>query len=307
MSQRLLSLCIPTNGIPELVFPVLESIYSQQNLDFSLFEVVVMDNGQNKDFKKEMSEYLSGKENLVYRETGAPGFLNEAEAYKTAEGIFIKFINHRTKLLTGTIDYFLRFVKKNLEEKPCVYFGNGVIPEIKGVAEYKTFDEYVAALSYWSSWSTGMGFWKEDFDRIPANRKFNTLFPHTTILFSERGKKRYILDNSVLLSEIPVSHANKGKYNVFYAFAVEYPAILSDLLRDGDISKGTFLKVKKENFGFLLSLYFDFVVLKRPHSYDLSDYKNSFDVFYSSRKLKLESVLNFFSKSCKKILSLLHK
>lgn len=307
MSRPLLSLCIPTNGISELVFPVLESIYSQQNLDFSLFEVVVMDNGQNKNFKKKMTEYLPGKENIVYRETEAAGFLNEAESYKVAEGVFIKFINHRTKLLPGAIDYFLRFIKENLEEKPCVYFGNGAIPKIKGVAEYKTFDEYVSALSYWSSWSTGMGFWKEDFDRIPAEKKFNTLFPHTTILFSERNKKRYILDNSVLLSEIPVNHANKGKYNVFYAFAVEYPAILCDLLRDGDISKETFLKVKKENFEFLLSLYFDFIVLKRPHSYDLSDYKNSFDVFYSSKKLKLESVSIFFNKACRKIFNLLHK
>ncbi|MCR5757842.1 MAG: hypothetical protein K6F95_08040 [Selenomonas sp.] len=38
----LLSLCIPTNGIIELVFPVLDSIYAQGE-DESLFEVVVCD------------------------------------------------------------------------------------------------------------------------------------------------------------------------------------------------------------------------------------------------------------------------
>ena len=51
MSSPLLSLCIPTNGIIELIFPVLESIYSQNDVDSSLFEVVVMDNGDNREFK----------------------------------------------------------------------------------------------------------------------------------------------------------------------------------------------------------------------------------------------------------------
>ena len=51
MSAPLLSICIPTNGIIELIFPVLESIYSQQNIDTSIFEVIVVDNGDNKEFK----------------------------------------------------------------------------------------------------------------------------------------------------------------------------------------------------------------------------------------------------------------
>ena len=43
MEQRpLLSLCIATNGVSEWVFPVLDSIYSQE-VDQSLYEVVVTD------------------------------------------------------------------------------------------------------------------------------------------------------------------------------------------------------------------------------------------------------------------------
>ena len=44
--KLVLSLCLPTNGISEWVFPVLESIYSQ-NVDESKYEVIVTDNGSS--------------------------------------------------------------------------------------------------------------------------------------------------------------------------------------------------------------------------------------------------------------------
>lgn len=307
MSAPLLSLCIPTNGIIDLIFPVLESIYSQKDVDFSLFEVVVMDNGDNQEFKTKIREFAKLHKNLVYKETELKGFLSESECYKAASGTFIKFINHRTKLLSNAINYFIDFIKQNESEKPCVYFSNGVIKQIKGVAEYKDFDSYVRGLHYWSSWSTGMGFWKEDFDRIPKGTDFNELYPHTTILFSERNKSKYIIDNKVLLDEIPVSHANKGKYNLFHAFGVEYPGIICDLLRDGSITTETFLSVKKDNLKFLADLYLSFVMLKQPCSYDLSGRGQSLNVFYTYKQIKNVAKLMFVKKCLAKIYHIFKK
>ena len=307
MSSPLLSLCIPTNGIIELIFPVLESIYAQTEVDTSLFEVVIMDNGDSQEFKTKIKEYAKQHENLVYKETELKGFLSESECYKVASGTFIKFINHRTKLLPNTISYFIDFVKQNETEKPCVYFSNGVIKQIKGVAEYQEFDSYVRNLHVWSSWSTGMGFWKEDFDRIPKETEFNELYPHTTILFAERKKSKYIIDNTILLDEIPISHANKGKYNLFYAFGVEYPGIICDLLRDGSITVETFLSVKKDNLRFISDLYLSFVVLKKPCSYDLSGRELSLNVFYSYKQVKNNAKLLFCRKCLAKVYHIFKK
>ncbi|MBO7143605.1 MAG: hypothetical protein J6W13_02085 [Salinivirgaceae bacterium] len=304
MSQPLLSICIPTNGIPELIFPVLDSIFVQK-VDKDLFEVVVMDNGHNDDFKRQMTEYAAKYDNLIYKQTDAYEFLSESECYKSASGLFIKFVNHRTKLLPNTISYLLDFINKNSKDKPAIYFSNGAIKGIEKIAEYDTFDGYVRGLSYWSSWSTGMGFWKEDFDSIPLNTDFNLLFPHTTILFNEKQKKKYIIDNTVLLNEIPVSSANKGRYNLFYAFGVEYPGIICDLYRAGHISSETFLKVKGDNFGFIAGLYYDFVFLKKKCSYNLSDKEKNLNVFYSFRKIK-RSVFCTFIRRCEgKVLRML--
>ena len=285
-SSPLLSLCIPTNGIIELIFPVLESIYNKVDVDISLFEVVVMDNGDNAEFKTKIKNFAAEHKNLIYKETDKKGFLNEIESYKIAKGTFIKFINHRTKLLPGTLSYFIDFIKKNESEKPAVYFSNGTISQINGVAEYPDFDQYVRNLHIWSSWSTGMGFWKEDFDKLPEDVNYNELYPHTTILFNEKNKSKYIIDNTYLLDEIQVGHANKGKYNVFYAFGVEYIGILCDLVRSGAITNKTFLSVKKDTFIFIADMYYNFILLKHPCSYDLSERKENLNIFYSYKKIK---------------------
>ena len=46
MQEPIISLCLPTNGVKEWVFPVLDSIYSQ-NINNDLFEVIVTNNGTN--------------------------------------------------------------------------------------------------------------------------------------------------------------------------------------------------------------------------------------------------------------------
>lgn len=285
MNRPLISLCIPTYGVSEWVFPVLDSIYAQGE-DDNLFEVVLTDNGNNQDFKKRIGIYKKKCNNLSYYETNALPFVNEIEAYKKAKGLFIKFINHRTLLLPDTLNSLISFVAMNKDDKPFVYFGNGIIKGIINSVEYSNFNDFVGGLSYWSSWSTGMAFWKDDFDKINPNMVFNELFPHTDILFSSRKKRKYIIDNRILLEELSDDGIPKGRYDLFYAFAVEYLAILLQLVREGDLSLSTFKKIKADNLCFIMEQYHAFVVKKRTCSYILDNYEDSIGVFYSNSEIK---------------------
>lgn len=285
--RPLVSLCIPTNGITEWVIPVLNSIYNETNggsVDASRFEVVITDNGDNQTFKKEIQQYQEKHGNLKYQETTAAGFLNETESYKLASGVLIKFINHRTCLLPGTLPYWLRFAEKyeDVKEKPIVYFSTGALKRETPVRRYSSFDEFVRGLSYFSSWSTGVTFWKEDFDRLLPGMEYNALFPHTTLLFSQTKRKEYIIDDTPLLYEIPADHSRKGRYDLFFAFAVEYMGILLDLHRAHAITAETFLYVKKKNLYFLAECIISFKIRKQPCSYDLSNMWGSLHVFYST-------------------------
>ena len=63
--NKLLSLCIPTNGISEWVFPVLDSIYNNYYGDLEAFEVIITDNGDNISFKQDIKKYVSKFSNLI--------------------------------------------------------------------------------------------------------------------------------------------------------------------------------------------------------------------------------------------------
>ena len=283
-----ISLCIPTNGVSEWAFPVLDSIYNQ-GVSEELFEVIVTDNGKNMIFREEMLQYAENKKNMIYRVTDAPLFLNEIEAYKSAGGKFIKFINHRTILLAGALKQLISFAEENEAEKPIIYFSNGVLGLSPQIKYCETFSDFVENLSYWSSWSTGMGIWKSDFEKLPAGTEFNELFPHTTILFSERNREKYIIDDRVFLEEQRVGKIAKGRYDLFHAFAVEYPAIICDLYRSGDIRKTTFSHVLQENLKLIAFFYHGYVMKGKETSYDLSGFENAMDIFYSRETVLREA------------------
>ena len=117
--KPIISLCLPTNGITEWVFPVLESIYSQ-NVDNSLFEVVVTNNGENEDFHRRILEYKQGKNNLIYKKTDAFMFHNQLEALKLASGSYLKLINHRGIFVDNALEAMILTIKKYMSEKPVI-------------------------------------------------------------------------------------------------------------------------------------------------------------------------------------------
>lgn len=304
--QPILSLCIPTNGILEWVSPVLNSIYDGMD-DYSKFEVIITDNGNNEFFEKAMNDFSEEHENFRYYKTNAFMFLNQIEAFKLAEGQFIKFINHRITLLPGAVEYLISYVENNIARKPVIYFSNGVLNLPPKSNVYSSFDKYVRALSYWSSWSAGTAMWKSDFEKMDLDIEFNKLFPHTNLLFSNKTASEYIIDNKLIMKEIPADVTKKGKYDLFNAFAVEYPKIMENLLDDNYITKDTYEWVVKENGRFVNQLYFDYVVRKQPCSYALSGFEKSIGVYYSKKEICGRRVSNYVKVFISKIKSKVKK
>ena len=293
-----LSLCIPTNGVLDWVAPVLRSIYDQ-GVDENKFEVVVTDNGNNREFQAFMKKQVLLHQNLHYRKTDAQGFLNQIESFRDARGIFIKFVNHRMMLKNGVLSDLLNFVVVNQVKKPIAYFLNGSL-SLPEENTYYSFDEFVEALSYYSSWSGGLGIWRDDFLRLPEHLSYNALFPHTTILFQQYENRQYYINNRVIMESLPENHP-KGRYNLFYAFAVEYPSIICDLYRKHFIKSETFLKIKRELLTFLASLFVDYFILRRKCSYDLSGMKNSIRVYYSFTTLSIKAIFSLQQRIFRKI------
>lgn len=269
----LLSLCIPTNGKVEWMIPVIESIYAQ-GVDNTLFEVVVTDNGVKQDLAKAIKKYTY--ENFHYYQTSSQGFTNQIDAFEKCSGVFCKMLNHRSKMLPGSIESLLQFVKRYETTKPILYCAEG---NAKGeeYIECANTDEFVRSMSYWVSWSAGTGAWKSDLYDI-RKQKTDTMFPHTTFLFGLRDESKYVIWNGKY--EEMADDAGKGGFNLFETWCVVFLDIVNNLRVSDRISKDTFIYVKKDLRKHLDSVYFNEVVLKSKHTFILDNIRESMDVYF---------------------------
>ena len=271
----LLSICIPTNGIVEWVVPVVDSIYAQ-GVDASLFEVVITDNGEADDLMKTVKKYE--QDNFHYYKTTSKGFTNQIDAFEKCKGLFCKMLNHRSKMLPGSIEEMISLVNKYKEEKPIIYCAEG---NAKGgeFVECRNIDEFVKNLSYYVSWSAGTGVWREDLLDV-RSKQIDSSFPHTVFLFGLRKESRYIIWNKKY--EQMGDDAGKGGYDLYNTFAVHFLDIIKDLFVDGRISQQTFIAVKNDLFGFLTLLYKNEAILPTKHTFILKDIKKSMQVYYGT-------------------------
>lgn len=272
--QPLLSLCIPTNGAVEWILPVLESIYSQ-GYDNEKFEVVITDNGKDSQLPVHIANMVYT--NLRYRQTTDEGFLNLVTCLKDGKGLFCKMINHRSVMTPGSIEKMVGLVEKYKEKQPIIYCVNGNInkPEI---IECEDLDSFVQNLSYWCSWSAGIGFWQKDLLNIDII-ELNHMFPNASMLLDIRRDSEYVVWNGVYMKM--ADDAGKGGYDFYDTFAVVLLDIMSTLRKDGRIKKVTFVRFKKDLFNYLSSFYYSDVVCPTKRTYIIKDVRESMMVYYS--------------------------
>ena len=274
-NQPILSLCIPTNGAVQWVLPVLNSIYNQK-YDLSKFEVVITDNGKSSQLASYLKDY--DYPNLRYIVTTDEGFLNLVTSLKEGRGLFCKMINHRSVLEPGTIEEMIELVERYEDSQPVIYCSDGNVKGME-IIECKDLDQFIANLSYWASWSAGIGFWRKDVEKI-ASIELDKMFPNASLLLNLRKESSYVIWNKKY--EQMGDDAGKGGYDLYDTFAVHFLDIIKGLLVDGRISRQTFNVVKNDLFGFLTVLYKNEAILPTKHTFILKDIKKSMQVYYGT-------------------------
>lgn len=297
-NQPILSLCIPTNGAVQWVLPVLDSIYNQK-CDQSKFEVVITDNGKDSQLANYLKDY--DYPNLRYIVTTDEGFLNLVSSLKEGRGLFCKMINHRSVLEHGTIEEMIGLVERYKDIQPIIYCSDG---NVKGpeVIECENLDKFIENLSYWTSWSAGIGFWRKDIERIDSV-ELDIMFPNASLLVNLRKESQYVIWNKKY--EQMGDDAGKGGYDLFDTFAVHFLDIIKGLLVDGRISQHTFNILKSDLFGFLTDLYKNEVILPTKRTFILKDIKRSMRVYYGTSgywRMVIKAYLMVPYESCHAVL-----
>lgn len=278
MAKHLLSICIPTNGVARWVIPALKNIYSLE-ADESIFEVVVADNGaKESELTDSICEFYSHS-NFRYIKTNAEGFYNIIQNFLEAKGDYMIKLNHRCILHKGMIEYIYDQAEKYYVEKPLMFFSNGNLGD-KKVLQFNSFNDYLYHLSFWSSLSEGLFFWKEDLNRV-SEIKFAKMSPNVSLMFDSKYKNKFVIDDNVICHDIQAT--NKYGYNLFDTFAVLYLDIVNEVRATGDITKKTFIKIKKDILSFLTGNYVAMVCCGDLENFSLDGMKESLMIYYSQK------------------------
>lgn len=272
--RPVLSICLPTNGVVEWVMPTLDSIYSQ-NVDYSLFEVVITDNGENSKLGDVLKAYEYP--NLKYFQTKDKGFLNLVTCLQMGNGLFNKMLNHRMILKPGMLQRMIDVVNQYKDSKPVLYFLNGCL-KLPEFTSCKNLNDFVYNMHFWISWSAGIGFWDIDLPKL-SQIETNKMFPNTSLLVIHRLDSEYVIWNGAY--GMMQDERGKGGYNIFHTFSVVFLDLIKNLEENGRITPATFNKVKKRLRTFLAMWYYNLFFINNDYTFSTDDYKKHIMTYYN--------------------------
>jgi len=273
-----LSFCIPTYDRLEILRNTIESIYADlDGVDLDEFEVIVSDNQLDQSAKKVIEKFLF--KNLFYFSTDCSGFLNSFNVLKYGNGQFLKLHNNYTKLRKGTLKKMIAEIKENISAKGLIFYTDGLNQngEIKKI---NSFNSFMYELSYFSSWSTGFGIWRDDFLKVVESIKIDKYFPQTSLLLSQSKKNEYIINDRPIFDNQKIP--KKGGYNIFKVFSVDFISLIEKCYLSGEINKDTLRKIKFNLLYNYLSVRYFKTVIVRVDNFEKSDIKKSITTYYSN-------------------------
>lgn len=272
----LVSICIPCFKRLEQVRNTLFSIYEDnEDVDLSLYEVVISDNDPDCELK-EVIGLFADKTNLRYIPTSCEGFMNSYFALTYGKGELLKLHNSQNMIRKGMLSEIIRLVKKYKESKPLIYTSNGLLGYFN-IRCVEKFNDYMSALSYWSSWSGGMTIWREDFEKLDKVT-LNPLFPHTSVMLTQYEKKLYVISDVIYYDVQRIK--KRGGHNKFEAFTVHYPSLINECYRKGFISENTKSSIFKSLYTeFIPTLLFNKYIAK-IETFEISNFKRNCSKFF---------------------------
>ena len=273
----LLSICIPTYNRLDVLRNTINSIYRDATPEiYSLFEIIISDNSTEQNCKAVVDEFAKYG-NFYYYSTKCEGFLNSFHALSYGKGKFLKLHNNMAMLKKGALSHMIQLIEECIQNKPFLFFTDGY--RLNGSIHYhSTFESFMYDASYFTSWSSGFGIWKDDFERVKSV-PLNKFFPQTSLLVTQSYKEEYWVDdvNLFITQDVP----QKGGYNIFKAFSVDYLNIIKDVMEQGTISEKCYGYIKESLlFKFLSVRYFKTVIAKMD-KFDYSDVDKNLKINYS--------------------------
>lgn len=287
-SAKTLSICIPTRNRVNILESTLNSIYNEDP-DERDFEVVIYDTSDGEEVYDMIIDRFN-KTNLVYKKGENKGYLNLIEALKLGKGDYLKLHNDYSSFVRGSLKELINVIRSCKVEKPLLIFTNGLIKGRRN--RFNSFDSFLYHVSYHSTWSSMFGVWKADWEQL-KHVSYNKMFPHTSLLFEMSFKKGYRVENKYLFGNQKVE--NKGGYNLFDTFAIDFLNMVEELKKASKITDKTFRHIKKDMLvNFFVHWYAETRLLKNAYTFGLDGIREAMKVHYSDWEYRSMIILAYF-------------
>lgn len=287
--KPLLSICIPCFKRLEYLRKTLDSIY-EINSDVPLdeYEVIVSDNDPDEELSVLQQEYK--QLNFKYKATICEGFMNSFYSLTYGTGEYLLLHNSQELFKKGALKYILDLLKCNKDK--FIFFSSGFLLNGRN-RFYKDFDFFMKDVSYWSSWSNAFGIWKKDFEQVENNTKLSKLFPQTSLFLTQSNHKGYLICDTPLFDTQFV--AGRSGHNKFHAFSFEYPSLIDESCKNGNISRETRNRILHDIlFGYLPLLYFN-VKIARRESWSSDGFEKDIKRYYPKGGIWIVRILSLIS------------
>jgi glycosyltransferase involved in cell wall biosynthesis len=272
-SQRkiLVSICIPTYNRSAILKDTMERIVSDPAFDDEV-EIIISDNNSTdgtgdmvKEFTKRFSNihYYHNETNILDR--------NFQTVLGYAKGDYLKLQNDYIYFSKGGLTLMKEEIRKYQSTRQSVFFIRKVR---KGLMKYdrivcKSLDEYILTVSYYSTWLSSFGCWREDFETLTEkDRYFYTSLQQvdwTYRIISSQKETIIITQNIFETTKLPLGP--RGGYNYFGVHVGKYYEIMLDFIKNGAISKSVYNCDRKYTLWMYRERFVRYILFPKKSNY----------------------------------------
>lgn len=165
--EYLVSICIPTYNRSIYLKRGLESLVHQDEFLQGLVEIVICDNASTDDTKQMVGQYMNAYEHIHYHchDKNVGAVLNPKLAAGLGKGILLKLCGDDYIYDETALALFCHYAKKYSQEKPQLYFSNGIpMGNAFSGERLVNFEYFVYSASYWLTWIAPYAVWRTDLD-----------------------------------------------------------------------------------------------------------------------------------------------
>jgi len=266
-SAFVLSICIPTYNRAPYLQQTLDSIVAQDAFcNGNEIEIVIADNTSEDETEAVARRFQQAYPDKIqyhrHAETISPD-LNFEFVMQQGRARYLKLHNDNLMVNPGSLTEILKVISATAAEKPVLFFTNGNHARGNQLEVMNNMTEFLARVSYISTWIGGFGMWRDEFlamTDFARNAHLRLVQTDVVLRLLAMGKRAIVMYDRYFTGLAIPNKGNykKGGYNIAEVFGQNYLSLLKPYVNAGKIARAQYEFEKRSLLvNHIIPYYFD--------------------------------------------------